>query len=443
MSIPVFYETVPVGMIDVTEDGPAFTYDPAWPSVRGAFPVSLRIPLAAKEAPPSVMVPWLMNLLPEGAPLLAVGRNLGMAPQDVLGIVEKVGRDTAGALSIGRRRSGEAPGYRPVPDDTALERIIEELPAKPFLAGEEGVSMSLAGAQEKLPVAMVDGKIAIPVNGAPSTHILKPDNRRLYGSVQNEALCLVLARRLGLCAAEAVTRTVGGRTYLLITRYDRRQQDGRWFRLHQEDFCQALGKPPGAKYQRNQIGVSGPGLKDLFELTRRHMSAADTLHLADATVLNVLLTNVDAHAKNYSTLLTGRGASLAPLYDLMCGAAWPNVTQNMAQDIGGKNRGRYIYARHWRRMAAECGLNARALVRRIEAMANKAAAEVDAAAEDVRAMPAGDHPMLRNFVAAIRERCSTVIRNLSEEGTDDEADDGADQAATPTLDEALSPPAIP
>jgi serine/threonine-protein kinase HipA len=173
------------------------------------------------------------------------------------------------------------------------------------------------------------------------------------------------------------------------------------------------------------------------------MSAADTLHLVDATVLNVLLTNVDAHAKNYSALLTGRGASLAPLYDLMCGAAWPNVTQNMAQDIGGKNRGRYIYARHWHRMAAECGLNARALVRRIEAMANKATAEVDAAAEDVRVMPAGDHPMLGAFVAAVRERCSTVIRNLSEEGTDDEADDDADQAATPTLDEALSPPAIP
>jgi serine/threonine-protein kinase HipA len=63
----------------------------------------------------------------------------------------------------------------------------------------------------------------------------------------------------GLRAAEAVTGAAGGRTYLLVTRYDRRQRDGRWLRLHQEDFCQALGKPPGAKYQRNQTGVGGPG----------------------------------------------------------------------------------------------------------------------------------------------------------------------------------------
>jgi serine/threonine-protein kinase HipA len=80
--------------------------------------------------------------------------------------------------------------------------------------------MSLAGTPEKLPVAMVDRRVAIPVNGAPSTHILKPDSRKLYGSVQNEALCLVLARRLGLRAAEAVTGIVGGRTCLLITRQD-------------------------------------------------------------------------------------------------------------------------------------------------------------------------------------------------------------------------------
>jgi len=60
------------------------------------------------------------------------------------------------------------------PED--LERVIEELPNKPFLVGEEGISMSLAGAQTKLAVAVDDtGRVCIPMNGSPSTHILKPE----------------------------------------------------------------------------------------------------------------------------------------------------------------------------------------------------------------------------------------------------------------------------
>jgi serine/threonine-protein kinase HipA len=441
-SVPVYYETVPVGVIEVTDAGASFAYDIGWASVRGAFPLSLRIPLAAPGADASVLVPWLMNLLPEGAPLVAVGRQLGTSPLDVVGMVEKVGRDTAGALSIGRPRRGRAPGYRPVPDEAALARIINELPAKPFLVGDEGVSMSLAGAQEKLPVAFADGKFAIPVDGAPSTHILKPDNPGLYGSVQNEALCLVLARRAGLRAAGVTTGMAGGRSYLLVSRYDRMMRDGNWSRLHQEDFCQALGKPPAAKYEHNQTGIPGPGLVDFFAVARQHMGAADLIALMQAVIANVLLTNVDAHAKNYSILLTGRGARLAPLYDLMCGAAWPNVTENMAQGIGGKNRGGHIHARHWRRMAGECGLNGTALLRHVAALAAKVAFEVGPAADEVRKMPAGDHPMLADFVAAIRKRCATVAENLKERGRPDDQEEDAASDPQPASDETASPPRL-
>ena len=82
-----------------------------------------------------------------------------------------IGRDTAGALSIGEPRKAGV-NLQPVPDEQALERILDELSAKPFLVGERGVSMSLAGVQEKLPV-FVDGHghISVPVDGTPSTHI--------------------------------------------------------------------------------------------------------------------------------------------------------------------------------------------------------------------------------------------------------------------------------
>jgi serine/threonine-protein kinase HipA len=361
------------------------------------------------------LLPWLANLLPEEGNLLTVGRALGVSPQDTIGILERIGRDTAGALTIGQFRTGEPPGYRTIPDATALERIIEELPGKPFLAGEDGVSMSLAGVQEKLPVAiMADGTLGIPINGAPSTHILKPDTRRrLWGSVQNEALCMTLAARCGLKTAAVTTGKAGERSYLLVTRYDRVERNGRWLRIHQEDFCQALGKPPGAKYERNRSGIKGPRLMDMFGVADAHLTAADRTRLLDAVVFNVLICNTDAHAKNYSILLTGRGASLAPLYDLMCAAAWENVTRNLSQTIAGKDRGDHIMGRHWQRMADECGFNRTMILRRVEALAEKARKELPAAIETVRAMPGGDHPLLNEFAGAIETRCRAVRRNFA------------------------------
>lgn len=248
-NLPVFYEHRRVGTIEACEDGPTFIYNPAWLTLRGAFPISALMPHSTQRVPAEVFEPWAANLLPEAETLRAIGRKLGASPADTVAILAEIGRDTAGALSIGKPDSPSAKDWRPVLDAAALERIINELPAKLFLVGEDGVSMSLAGVQTKLSVAVdTDGRICVPVNGAPSTHILKPDSERLYGSVANEALCLVLARLCGLTTAEVTTGIAGGRTYLLVTRYDRMEQTGVWRRLHQEDFCQALGRPPAAKY---------------------------------------------------------------------------------------------------------------------------------------------------------------------------------------------------
>lgn len=439
--VPVYYENILVGRIEVGEDGPTFAYDTDWIARRNAFPLSVLMPLQEGYVPSATMLPWLMNLLPEGNALSTVGRNLGVSPQDVVGLLARIGRDTAGAFSIGRPRGQTEPNYLPIPDEQSLERIIAELPENPFLAGKQGVSMSLAGVQDKLPVALIDGKLIIPVDGAPSTHILKPDVSRLYGSVQNEALCLILAAQVGQLAAKVTTGRAGTHSYLLVTRYDRVERNGRWRRLHQEDFCQALGKPPGAKYEHNHSGIKGPSLADSFDLCRRHMQAGDILRLRDAVILNVLLTNVDSHAKNYSLLLSSRGAIMAPLYDLMCAAAWSDVTQNMAQDIAGKNRGKYVAARHWRGMAKECGINATSLVHRVRDMASKVGAEVDKAAEVVRAMPAGDHPMLPHFADAIKDRCRAITSNLAESGPTDNVDE--DQEISEIQPKSYGYPHIP
>lgn len=324
--IPIFYDAIPVASLD-DRDGVALSYDPDWANRRAAFPLSLTMPLGGGPYYGDRVLPWLANLLPE-AHLAELSLMLKVASQDVLGLLVRLGRDTAGALSFGEpRRSGNH--FRIVPDNAALERIIEDIPERPFLAGESGVSMSLAGVQDKLPVYVTpEGQIAIPLDGTPSTHILKPDIRRLSGSVQNEAFSLILADLCGLSAAEVTTGVAGRRPYLLVNRYDRLlDTSGIVRRVHQEDFCQLLGLLPAAKYERTGLGArGGADLTVMFSILADLVSPAQRIDLLDGVIFNVLVGNSDSHAKNYSVLIGAGGtAKLAPLYDLMCAIVYRNV----------------------------------------------------------------------------------------------------------------------
>jgi serine/threonine-protein kinase HipA len=289
--------------------------------------------------------------------------------------------------------------------------------------------MSLAGAQSKLAVAVDEGgRICIPMNGSPSTHILKPDSPRLPGGVQNEAFCLTLARRMKISAPDVITGAAGKRTFLLAKRYDRTDVGGRWRRLHQEDYCQALGIPPSAKYEANQTGHRGPTLKDMFDITRRRLPAPEIIRLLDLVVLNILCCNTDAHAKNYAILIRGNGACLAPTYDIMCGEVWCNVTKNLAQTVAGKSRGDDLNGRDWQRFARECGLNPRQVVDRVSALAKSAIAEAEAAACEVAAMPAGSHDLLGPTRQAIERRACSLLAQLEEP-----ASEAAMKAAHPNV----------
>jgi serine/threonine-protein kinase HipA len=423
--LPVHFEQRRVATIVADAHTTTLTYDDAWRGAPDRFPVSLSMPLGAEPYGGERVFPWVMNLLPEGDPLRAMTRALGAAPEDVLGLIAETGADLAGALTIGERKPTGELGYRSIPDEYALERILNELPARPFLVGENGVSMSLAGAQEKLPVAVVEGRIALAVNGAASTHILKPDNPRLAASVQNEALCMVLAQRLGLNVAPVTTGNAGSRSYLLVGRYDRFRGGEGVQRLHQEDFCQALARPPSAKYEFNGTGLRGPSLPDMFALVRKYMTARDITRLLDAVIFNTAIGNVDSHAKNYSILLGPKGAQLAPLYDLMTGLAWPGITQNQAQAIGGQRRGRHIYGRHWRRLAAESGLGARGTVQRVEQLIARLLRELPIATDEVAAMPAGGS-LLDVFRQEIQTRASEVLAHAGQDGLPDDPDPDLD-----------------
>src|SRR6185437_14476034 len=114
LMLDVYFEDYRVGTIAPTDDGPAFAYSADWRGLRGAFPVSLTMPLDEAEVAPQIFSPWAANLLPEAGQLTAIGRHLGVAPGDVIGLLEQIGRDTAGALSFGAPGSTSTADWRPI-----------------------------------------------------------------------------------------------------------------------------------------------------------------------------------------------------------------------------------------------------------------------------------------------------------------------------------------
>jgi serine/threonine-protein kinase HipA len=403
----IFYEALPVAHL--TFDGEwQLDYDPSWEARRSAFPVSLTMPLRSGPVAANKLLPWLANLLPE-THLAEIGQRLKVSPQDIVGLLGRIGRDTAGALSIGTPRT---PGIHlhPVPDAAALERILDELPSKPFLVGEHGVSMSLAGVQEKLPVFVdEDGAISVPVDGTPSTHILKPDTKRLAGSVENEAFCLALARACGLEAAEATIGVAGKRRYLLVKRYDRfTDPHGDIRRLHQEDLCQLTGHFPSQKYERSSTG-RGVTLKMMFGALSDLISPAERLKLLDAVIFNVLICNSDSHAKNYSVLIgAGGSAKIAPLYDLMCAAVYRQVDQSLAQRIAGRFNAPDLRRADWQGLADEIGLSGASTLRRVEELTERVSAGYEDVASRIEALAGDPARVLGKIVHSIRKRCRRI-----------------------------------
>src|SRR5262249_24881791 len=144
-TLPVYFEQRRGGGIYIDKHGPGFSYDPSWGRLTGAVSISIKIPLRSGRISPDTFLPWAANLLPESEQLRTIGQTLGIARGELIGLLSAIGGDTAGALSIGQPGRTASVQWRPIDKPQELERLIEELPNKPFLVGEEGVSMSLAG----------------------------------------------------------------------------------------------------------------------------------------------------------------------------------------------------------------------------------------------------------------------------------------------------------
>ncbi len=404
-SLTVYLHSEPVGTLEQDASGLLqFTYMPAWLESRDAHPLSRMLPLSPDTYENKYARPFFAGILPEEGPRQRICQILGISEGNDFAMLERIGGECAGAVSL--FPEGQKPlrteNRKRALDQKELISIIQALPRRPLMAGEEGIRLSLAGAQNKLPVVMEGETIALPLGNTPSTHIIKPEPAHFPGLVANEAFCMQLARRVGLNAAEATPRIIGGTPCIVVTRYDRTTTSSGVIRLHQEDFCQALGRPPERKYQQE----GGPTVKESVALLREWSTTPvlDILGFIDALIFNLLIGNADAHGKNYSMIYADETRRLAPRYDLVSTIAWPELSTRLAMGIGHGKNINDLNPAHFKRMAEECGLGWPMVRERIRDLATRTFQAIDT----IEVPLPKNAAVLASIADSIKNRCQIL-----------------------------------
>ena len=386
-----------------------FQYSALWLEQPQAIALSQSLPLQAEPFGDRACRPFFAGLLPEGQLRQRIAQQCQISRSNDFGLLVVIGGDCAGAVSLVVGDQVAAPDAVEWLEQDQLIALLDDLPQRPMLAQRDGLRLSLAGAQDKLPVVFDGARIGLPLGSTASTHILKPAIAAVEGSVINEAFCMALGQAMGLQVADTEILAAGDRQVLLVGRYDRRRGEGeRWLRLHQEDFCQALGIQPELKYQNE----GGPDLNACFGLLRRatRPSAPHVIRLLDAVAFNALIGNHDAHAKNFSLLYTERTPTLAPLYDLLCTAVYPTLTAKMAMKLGSKYRFSEVQSRHWEKFAEAAGLSWAQTRKRVTRMA----AQLPSMARRLQAEDAyRDAALIGDIANLIEQRCDLTLRRFT------------------------------
>ena len=378
--LDVWFGQTKAGTLSHDEAGAlSYAYYPDYLAGPESRAISFSMPLQEAPYADRVARPFFSGLLPDEGARQRLAGALGISTGNAFGLLEVIGGECAGALSLyppdQEPQSSDDDGVE-ILSPARLEEILGKLRERPLLGGEEGVRLSLAGAQDKLAVCIEGKNIALAKGGRPTTHILKPFIQALDGTVENELFCLRLAARLKLPVPSVEMRHGGAIPFLLVERYDRsRHKDGTITRLHQEDFCQALSVPPELKYEEE----GGPGTERALDLIDRATArpAADRLAFIRMLIFHYLVGNADAHGKNYALLYRARVPDLAPLYDVVCTAAYPRLAKKLAMAIGGRSLPDTIQLKHWLTLVPDTRGAQRLLIKDIAELAGRIRDEAD------------------------------------------------------------------
>ena len=398
----------------------SFVYDERWRSLDAAYPLSLSMPLVVAEHQHARIEPWLWGLLPDNEAILARwGQRFHVSPRNAFALLGAVGEDCPGAIQLVRpdrveeilQDDSQQVEWLTEADVAERLRTLRRDQAAWRLPRDAG-QFSLAGAQPKTALLFDGQRWGVPYGRVPTTHILKPPIHGFEGHAENEHLCLVLARAFGLPAARSEVRQFEDETAIVVERYDRVRRAASIRRLHQEDMCQVLGLPPTKKYQNE----GGPGCAELCEAIRTHSGEPgdDAWTFARATMLNWIIGGTDAHAKNFSMLISAGGrARLAPLYDVASTLPYDFDPRKlkMSAKIGGKYRLAEIYARQWSKFASELRLASAQVLDMGKTMAETLPAALAESVDDAHANGL-DHPILPRMIDVLNARSKHCARVL-------------------------------
>ncbi len=384
-------------------------YSATWREDPSTFPLSLSMPLAAREHGHEVLEAFVWGLLPDNAMVLdRWARRFQVSVRNPFALVACGGEDCPGAVQIVRPdRVVALERQEPFQVEWLTEAEVAERLAllerdhAAWRAPQDTGWFSLAGAQPKTALLWHEGRWGVPRGRTPTTHILKPPIPGLDGHVVNEHLCLALAREVGLPAASTEVRRFGEHQVVVVERYDRVRTAGLAdaapttgratelralalerpiLRLHQEDVCQAFGLPPSLKYQNE----GGPGADAVAALLGEHSSRPDEDlgTFVDALAYNWIVGGTDAHAKNYALLHGGGGrVRLAPLYDIASTLPYfPLQRLRLAMKVGGEYRLGHVGRRHWERLGVATGLGGEEAVERACSLAERVSERIGAVA---------------------------------------------------------------
>lgn len=420
----IWYHEHLVGHVRINEDDRwEFEYAPSW----DLFPIMPQLPLGhpiKKDVLHNRLIEWFMdNLLPEGDILDAYAESANIRKGNTYALLAEFGGDVAGALSIASDTAA-APtneqSYTLLSDDELIQKIASSQAGTPMMVSGNRRRMSLAGAQDKLSVRYQNGQLYLPEGYSPSTHILKPRSTQAdYPfAPANEYFCMQLAKRVGLDVPETYLLSVQDERVYLVERYDRLIENEKVIRLHQIDGCQALGMPKSKKYE-DEGGIS---LQEFIaaagELCEDQIRVR--LDLINWMIFNYLIGNADAHAKNFSFMISKEKFEPAKLYDLLCIEIY-HMDNRLSSAIGGEYQAGFVEGAHWDAQSLLCGIRPDLTRQRIKSLAKKvenAALQLIQSTEFLES----EKEFLEGVVDIIKTRISFVDEAIAEKTRKNAAD---------------------
>lgn len=305
-----------------------------------AYKESLRRPILGQrfednldriyKGKPGSLPAFFANLVPEEGMLRnLLGKHFNIRSGKDFDFLVALGGDLPGAVRILPEPDGTSVttgGAAPEPESSTHPRSSD--------GGGTGLRFSLAGVQMKLSLVLANERLTLPGRDRLGRWIVKFDSAQYPKLPQNEHAMMEWAREAGFEVPEcrlypatsldvpAAEHAPEGTSVLAVRRYDRR--DSGTLRVHQEDFAQVIGYPPGLKYDHVKY-------EDMLTLSDRLMGRSAAQEFVRRLVLVVACGNNDAHLKNWSLLYPdGIQAQWTPLYDQISTLAWPRLDQGLA-----------------------------------------------------------------------------------------------------------------